>query len=355
MPITFGSVGDIISVCLLVKDLVDALDKARGSKAEYLSLTRELWILDRVLLEIDLLARTHGGGSTPELDALCQTARRAVDRCKELQNEASLTRQNAVLLTIQERVEDNNRLITVGDSVTNKIADALRLDWLRQLGTELKGFMRRIIAMNIATYHAVVSIQSALPSWLERGLIEEPFILEDAIGRVAPVHLQFVTSWDAFNAILEIRFKDVQGFRKVREKQYGLQDKVTGRDIEQSRPWQRAFLPGQRVDMSFIFSSQEPGATASEIATCPGCQTPSEKSTDADIQCENCRMWFRRVTIIEDVESLRQDPVPAPWKIRAQFGKTGFAGIVLGPARPGKRRIASEDIDGDDDLREFKR
>lgn len=84
MPITFGAVGDIISVCLLVKDLVDCLDKARGSKAEYQSLTRELWILDRVLLEIDLIARTHGGGASPELEALCVTAKKAVDECKVL-------------------------------------------------------------------------------------------------------------------------------------------------------------------------------------------------------------------------------------------------------------------------------
>jgi hypothetical protein len=84
MPITFGAVGDIISVCLLVKDLVDALDKSCGSKAEYQSLTRELWILDRTLLEIDLLSRTHGGGAKPEMEALCETARKAVDRCKEL-------------------------------------------------------------------------------------------------------------------------------------------------------------------------------------------------------------------------------------------------------------------------------
>lgn len=86
MPVTFGAVGDIISVCLLVKDLVDALDKSRGSKAEYQSLIRELWILDRSLLEIDLLTRTHGDGATPELRALCETARKAVDRCRELVN-----------------------------------------------------------------------------------------------------------------------------------------------------------------------------------------------------------------------------------------------------------------------------
>jgi len=41
MPITFGSVGDIISVCLLVKD-VEALEKARRCKAEYQAVIREL-------------------------------------------------------------------------------------------------------------------------------------------------------------------------------------------------------------------------------------------------------------------------------------------------------------------------
>ena len=82
MPVTFGAVGDIISVCLLVKDLVDALDEARGSKAEYQAVVRELWILDRALLEIDLLARTHGNGATPELRSLCETAQRAATRCK---------------------------------------------------------------------------------------------------------------------------------------------------------------------------------------------------------------------------------------------------------------------------------
>lgn len=84
MPVTFGSVGDIIAVCLLVKDLVAALDNARGSKAEYQSLKRELHILERVLLEIELFCQAHGGGGTPELDALCVTAKAAVDRCKEL-------------------------------------------------------------------------------------------------------------------------------------------------------------------------------------------------------------------------------------------------------------------------------
>ena len=84
MPVTFGSVGDIISVCLIVKDLVEALDKARGSKAEYQSAIRELWILDRALLEIELFTKAHENASTPELRGLCETAKVAALRCKEL-------------------------------------------------------------------------------------------------------------------------------------------------------------------------------------------------------------------------------------------------------------------------------
>ena len=80
MPITFGAVGDIISVCLIVKDLVLALDSSTGSSAEYREVIRELWGLDRALLEIDLLSRTCD--ENIELKALCETARKAAEDCK---------------------------------------------------------------------------------------------------------------------------------------------------------------------------------------------------------------------------------------------------------------------------------
>ena len=83
MPVTFGAVGDIISVVLLVKDLVATLDEARGSKAEYQAAIHELWLLDRTLLEIELLTREHADGATPELRGLCGTAKRAVARCHD--------------------------------------------------------------------------------------------------------------------------------------------------------------------------------------------------------------------------------------------------------------------------------
>jgi hypothetical protein len=80
MPITFGSVGDIISVCLIVKDLVDALDKSRGAAAEYQDIIRELWILDRALIQVSKLSNPSGGSI--ELHAVCATLRQAVDNCR---------------------------------------------------------------------------------------------------------------------------------------------------------------------------------------------------------------------------------------------------------------------------------
>ncbi|CAO2654749.1 Nn.00g114820.m01.CDS01 [Neocucurbitaria sp. VM-36] len=438
MPITFGAIGDIISVCLLVKDLVETLDKARGSKPEYQSAIRELWILDRALLEVDLLTRLHGDGATPELRGLCETAKQAATRCKDLISKfhdriqkykstfeesnnpgilksaalqlrwrleekdaldqlrvevagtssslqmllatASVTlmsiskkqlndrldeakeqadtknnQQSVTLLSIQDRLEDANRQIESGNSILGKVSDAMRLDWLRQLGSELKALMRRAIATNIATYHAVLSIQAILPSRLERGMIEEPFILEDPIGRVAPVHLQFVTSWEAFNAILEVRFRDIQGYSKIKQRKYGLQDRSTGRDILQTRRWDGAFLPGQRVEMSLLFETK--GGTVSDDAHvfCPGCQATSAGGNEADIQCERCGMWFRRITVIREVEARPPVPLPKPWTAKPEFGKSTLAFQIVGPLKAGRKRTAPDDLEGEEEAREFKR
>ena len=82
MPVTFGAVGDIISVCILTKDLVACLDECRGSSAEYQAVIRELWILERALLEVEKLSRSCD--QTVELNALAVTVSGAVDQCKTL-------------------------------------------------------------------------------------------------------------------------------------------------------------------------------------------------------------------------------------------------------------------------------
>jgi hypothetical protein len=80
-PITFGSVGDIISVSLLVKDLLVALDSSRGSAAEYQAIVGELNLLDRALLQVEALSRTRE--KTSEAKAAYQTAEDVIEKCRE--------------------------------------------------------------------------------------------------------------------------------------------------------------------------------------------------------------------------------------------------------------------------------
>lgn len=79
---TFGwSVGDCVSACILIKDVIVALDDSRGSAAEYQELCRELWSLDRALLEVHQLASSSE--KTIELNAIQQTVGRAAAQCKD--------------------------------------------------------------------------------------------------------------------------------------------------------------------------------------------------------------------------------------------------------------------------------
>lgn len=85
MPVTFGSVGDIIAVALLVKDLVEALDKSRGSQAEYRQLIQELRLLEDILRKVDHLCNTSGtSGFNYETVALHQTALQITDNSRKL-------------------------------------------------------------------------------------------------------------------------------------------------------------------------------------------------------------------------------------------------------------------------------
>ncbi|OCL03034.1 hypothetical protein AOQ84DRAFT_392540 [Glonium stellatum] len=434
MPITFGSVGDIISVCLLVKDLVDVLDKSKGSSAEYHAIIRELWLLDRALLEIEKLSRTHS--QTVELNALRETARRTVENCRisienftkqtkkyestlseknssnaftktvmkvrwrvsekdeiarfraevaahtssmnmllatanvnlvQLNDEKLHTRladteekmhdtldhQSVVLAEVRDRLEKNNQLVSAGNAMATKIAEALRFQWLTELGQELKSFMRKIYMINVATYKVIVSLQAGLPSQLEGRLIQEPFILEDAIGRIAPVHPQFITSWEAFYSVLEIRFQDIQGLRKIRNKEFILQDHTTCREVDSLRRWESAFLPGRRYNMSMVFIRKARKGQEAGLATCPQCGKVSDQPTDKDIQCDACAMWYRRVTEIHEIEPPPESHLHPHRNMNISFGQCGFS---TGSPTFTTGEAAESSLDPEDDIIEcFKR
>lgn len=55
--LTFGSVGDIISVAAIIKDIITTLSDTRGAAAEYQRTIGDLQNLYHVLLKLDMLAK----------------------------------------------------------------------------------------------------------------------------------------------------------------------------------------------------------------------------------------------------------------------------------------------------------
>src|SRR4051812_34713302 len=75
------SVGDVLAISTLVKDLAIALNDTRGSAAEYRSIINELLLLDNALLHVAELFCSNE--PTPELEALHKTAEDTVRKCRE--------------------------------------------------------------------------------------------------------------------------------------------------------------------------------------------------------------------------------------------------------------------------------
>lgn len=71
-------------------------------------------------------------------------------------------------------------------------------------------------------------------------LLQSPVILFDARGRISPFHLDFISSLDAFMAVLCIRFHDL-GLEKIESEEFSLEDAARGHEIDLRLPWAGLF------------------------------------------------------------------------------------------------------------------
>lgn len=419
MPVTFGSIGDIIAVSLLIKDIILALNESHGSASEFQQVTLALNNLDKALLEVHVLSGRLA--LIPEVLDLIQTIRKTVDDCraslnlffdkirkykclepnsssttqvttrvtrklqwaffekgevKRFQSEVSLHSSSLNMLLATATV----RLIMIGDEqrqkqlglnddhtssliagldirLTNiedqgqanayalaKVKDESGMHWLRDICANLKTMMYRIIHINIATYRVARAIQTALPAVLERSMVrrQEPILLEDPLGRVAPIHLEVITTWEMFDTMLELRFAAAPGLRKVKQKEYALQARYSIQQVTRDRPFNLTFLPGQLVDMSFIFEELVHTGTGLSIAgaVCPRCQHITDTTSQGGTTCDKCGMIYRRVQ--------KATPPSFQWFTEAKLHEKAW---LIGH----KRKRSIDDVDDDDALTQFKR
>jgi hypothetical protein len=178
--------------------------------------------------------------------------------------------------SITELQEHIDKGMTQNENAVKTIREDLRLGWLRQLGSELKGLVSQIFTISGTTLSAIQRIEQRLPSHSEMTLIRT-FTLEDAIGRITRVDMIFVSSWDAFHAMLEGCFREFPGHKMVARKQYVFQDQKTNTEIKRSIPWSGALVPGQYINMGLVFRKR---SSKNKRSGCPYCHLALEQSQD---------------------------------------------------------------------------
>jgi hypothetical protein len=124
------SAGDVIAVSILIKDVIQGLSDSRGSAEEYQEIIRELWSLDKALLEVELPSRTCGNAI--ELNALSCTAMRTTDQCR------------LCISAYLEKIRSYNRSLGFGGSGSKLRDAAKKIQWTLSQKDELTKFRAEV-------------------------------------------------------------------------------------------------------------------------------------------------------------------------------------------------------------------
>jgi hypothetical protein len=81
------------------------------------------------------------------------------------------------------------------------------------------------------------------------------------------------------DTIIMKRFEKRSGYQKVIKREYAFEEDLTGRDISRDNELVISLRPGQKVDMSMIFSDRD-----GDSNRCPRCFTKSEASDETRTQ-----------------------------------------------------------------------
>jgi hypothetical protein len=134
----------------------------------------------------------------------------------------------------------------------------------------------QIYSRQLELLNAFSCIQSNIPAQV---MLQQPFTFIDALDRRAPVHLEWINSWDAFISVLKVRFKE-KGVQKINGREFVLRCARLNRDIDFQSSWEISFLPGRVYDMSMLFRQVED----TDTALCVVCKYRCGGRYDEDIK-----------------------------------------------------------------------
>ena len=319
--VPFGfSIGDFIAGINLIITSINALKDATGATAEYQALNNELESLRAGLKAIDdLNILQHARRQNTAIDEATERLKHCVETfvgriakyqpwlqpgkngwtaslrkvrwalCKkddlikfrsELERHSSsinmllITLQISQSLEIKQEQEQHRNIMQATSSTAAVIQEdtTLTKDIITGLSKQQMDFIQLLMTghqrllSEVANLRQILQLEREVPSQVP---LQKPVILHDACGRVAPFHLDFINSTEAFLAVLKVRFRQYgvssQGLQKLDRSEFLLRDRQ--RILSLNLPWERLFKPGQIVDMSMSFHH---GAYQE---ACPSCGT----------------------------------------------------------------------------------
>lgn len=122
------------------------------------------------------------------------------------------------------------------DPLSRKQLTSTRNNFLA-LSPELQDLMSKMCRSTLDNYNTI-DIQQRMPNQTGPCWIQEPATLTDALGRVSPIHLVFINSWEVFDSVLAARFLNLPGQKNLRRGEYALQSQDATRDLKRNQPFE---------------------------------------------------------------------------------------------------------------------
>ena len=308
MPVPFGfSIGDVISCLQLLRSSIEAVNEAKGSTADYASLIAELESLNTAL-------EAASEASTEDLTSQEQQQHQkaigfAVKACQKFIDDflvriaqyqkhlkrgsngwgscymnikwalckredvakfrailGSHTNSINVLLT-SCRTREIRDLTKSLQEKQNEVPRGVEYEQVDQMSYMLQDMsIQQRKSFNILSeqydrsvqafedVRSMLQIQKEVPPQI---MLQQPVILLDACGKIAPFHLEFVDSLEAFVAVMLVRFRQAGisqgGLQKLANLEFTLRDTGRKKPIDLTRPWCSVLKPGQLIDMNVLY------------------------------------------------------------------------------------------------------
>lgn len=187
----------------------------------------------------------------------------AVTAAREEQYETLKTHSQA-LIRIESKIDR--------ESVRATAMQMAILSTIARCWTEFQSLVAYILFSNLKIFNFVASC----PQMPTQVLLEKPVIFEDAHGRILPLQMTWVDTWDHFETMLKWKFSDVPGLLNVEEGLYVLADTFSKKEIYKDSPIRTVFRPGRSINMSMIFHM------SLDAQHCPKCKSVVVESGSID-------------------------------------------------------------------------